>query len=324
MSNNNKNNIVAIVILSAVILLLSILCITLIHDKNSIEGKIKNNTSSLEHTEISSEKATSSTEEIKISTEKSTAITTTPNTAPDVNVTESTPTKIEIVTIPTQAPIQTSTEPYSDISTAEPTAEKTENTLEQLIKNSGYSIKDIEKQEIEQLVIIKDTKDQIKAHLFSLNGGVWSDENITCPAYVGSAGIGNKQNDTDNITPRGLYPIGEAFYISTPPSTWLNTFIITENTYWITDVNSKMYNKRVESEQINEWNGAIHMINLESNRYGCVINYNTNPVFPDKGSAIFMHCGSNTTNGSIALEEKNILKFLEILNSEKNPNILIF
>lgn len=291
--SNNKNNIIAIVILSAVILLLSILCITLIYDKTNKETYIKNNTSSLEHTEISSEKATNSTEQIKSPTEKNTTITILPSTYQNITVTES-------------------------------TTENSENTLEQLIKNSGYIVSDIEKQEIEQLVIIKDNKNQIKAHLFSLKNGMWLDENITCKAYVGSAGIGNKESDTDNITPRGLYAIGEAFYISTPPSTWLNTFIITENTYWITDINSKMYNKRIESEQVKDWNSAIHMIKSESNRYGCIINYNTKPVFPDKGSAIFMHCGTTPTNGSIAMEERNILKFLEILNSEKNPNILIF
>ncbi|MEE1281848.1 MAG: hypothetical protein UHK60_06320 [Acutalibacteraceae bacterium] len=277
----NKNNIIAIIILSAVILLLSILCITLIQDKNNKENDEKNNTSHFNHTEISSEKSTNSTEK------------NTTSTTQNINVTES-------------------------------TTEKSENKLAQLIKNSGYSISDIEKQDIEQLVIITDNNNQTNAHLFSLNDGIWSDENITCKAYVGSAGIGNKQNDIDNITPRGLYTIGEAFYISTPPSTWLNTFIITENTYWITDVNSKMYNKRVESEKIKDENSAIHMIKSENNRYGCIINYNTKPVFPDKGSAIFMHCGTTPTNGSIALEEKNILKFLEILNSEKNPNILIF
>ena len=310
--SSNKNNIIAIIILSAVILLLSILCVTLIYDKNNKENDIKNNTSNSNHTEISSEKATNSTEKNTIPT------------TPNISITEFTDIETEIVTIPTQASTQTLTEPYTDITTDEPTTEKSENTLAQLIKNSGYSISDIEKQDIEQLVIITDNKKQTNAHLFSLNNGIWLDEDITCKAYVGSAGIGNKQNDTDNITPQGLYTIGEAFYISTPPSTWLNTFIITENTYWITDVNSKMYNKRVESEEIKEENSAIHMINSENNRYGCVINYNTNPVFPDKGSAIFMHCGTNTTNGNIALEEKNILKFLEILNSEKNPNILIF
>lgn len=314
--SNNKNNIIAIVILSAVILLLSILCITLIYDNPNKETYIKNDSSSLEHTEISSEKATNSTEK--------SATATTQNAVSNISVTEATAIETEIATMPTQAPIQTLTEPYTDITTAKHTTEKSEKTLEQLIKNSGYSIADIEKQKIEQLVIISNNKNQINAHLFSLNNGMWLDENITCKAYIGSAGIGNKKNDTDNITPRGLYPIGEAFYISTPPSTWLNTFIITENTYWITDANSKMYNKRVESEDIKEWSSAIHMINSESNRYGCVINYNTNPIFTDKASAIFMNCGTTTTNGNIALEENNLLKFLEILNSEKNPSILIF
>lgn len=318
--SNNKNNIIAIVILSAVILLLSILCITLIYDKNSKKTDISNNTYNYGNT--LSEKTTNSTEQIKASTEKNK--TNTISTPQNTTITEPVTIEMEIVTIPTQPSTQTLTEPYTDITATEPITENSKVTLAQLIKNSGYNISDIEKQKIEQLVIITGNKHQTNAYLFSFNNGIWSNEDITCQAYVGSAGIGNKQSNTDNITPMGLYPIGEAFYISTPPSTWLNTFIITENTYWITDVNSKMYNKRVESEQIKDWNSAIHMINSESNRYGCVINYNIEPILPDKGSAIFMHCGTHTTNGNIALEESNILKFLEILNSEKNPNILIF
>lgn len=323
--SNNKNSIIAIIILSAVILLLSILCITLILDKNK-ETNINNIPSNYNTTEIFSEKATSSTKPIKESTEKNATAPITTSTAPTITVTESSTIKLETVTLPNQNPLQELTEPYNNILTTETetTTENAENKLAQLIKNSGYNISDIKKKNIEQLIIIKDDEIQSNAYLFSFNDGIWIDEDISCKAYVGSAGIGNKHSDTDNITPSGLYSIGEAFYIDIPPSTWLNTFIITENTYWITDIDSKMYNKKVEGEQLKDWNSAIRMIDSESNRYGCVINYNTNPILPNKGSAIFMHCGTDITDGSIALQESDILKFLEILNSEKNPNILIF
>lgn len=321
--SNNKNNIIAIVILSAVILLLSILCITLVYDKNNKETSINNVTPSYNPTEVLSEKTTNSTKPPKSSTEKSTTLTTT-STTPTVTVTEPTAMKIEIVTIPSQPTTEFLTEPYTNITATETPTENAEAKLAQLIKNSGYNIDDIEKQQTEQLIVITNDEVQTNAYMFSFADGIWTDEDITCKAYVGSAGIGKKQTNTDNITPAGLYSIGEAFYIDTPPSTWLNTFVITESTYWITDINSEMYNKKVEGEQTKDWNSAIYMIESESNRYGCVINYNTDPIVPGKGSAIFMHCGTDTTNGSIALQESDMLKFLEILNSEKNPNILIF
>lgn len=328
MLSNNRNTIIAIVILSAVILLLCILCVTLVYDKNT-DNSATHITPSYQATDTTTEPKTSPAKPIKAPTEPATKA-----TAPTITVTQPATIKTEpssptqsITQNATQNTTQNNTEPYTQAPPTQPSTENAETTLAQLIINSGYTPTDIEKQEIEQLIVITDgntnSNTEATAYMFSFSDNSWIDENLECAAYVGSGGIGNKQTDSDNITPAGLYSIGEAFYTDTQPSTWLNTFVITENTYWVTDINSEMYNKKVEGELSKDFGSAIHMIEHENNRYGCVINYNTNPVITGKGSAIFMHCGTGATNGNIALEENNLLEFLKILNSEKNPHILI-
>lgn len=316
MLSNNRNNILVVIILSAVVLLLCILCVTLVYDD---KNESINNVTPSYQTELSTEKATNPSKPIKAPTES-----TTKATAPIVIVTEPATMKTETMIAPPPIQTETQTEPKTEAISTEPSTENDEDKLVQLIQKSGYTMTDIESQGIEQLIVVISDKTDATVYMFSLTDDIWKDEEITSKAYVGSAGIGNKQTDDDDITPYGLYSLGEAFYTDTQPSTWLNSFVITEDTYWITDAESEMYNKKVEGEQGKDWNKAIHMIDSESYKYGCVINYNTNPITTGKGSAIFMCCGTNTTNGSIALEENNLLAFLNILNSEKNPHILIF
>lgn len=221
------------------------------------------------------------------------------------------------------------TEPITTVATEyvptePPTESSTEVVLENIIANSGYTTDTINNLGIEQLMIVDTYGTQADVYLFSSNDGIWSNENIECTGFVGSGGVGEKQGEDDNITPLGLYSIGDAFYTEQQPVTWLNTFRITENTYWINDPESSMYNQKVEGEHNKDWNTAHHMIENTGYKYGCVINYNTNPIEKGKGSAVFVHCGLNETNGSIALQESDMLAYLEVMNSAKNPHILIF
>lgn len=210
------------------------------------------------------------------------------------------------------------------IPTEPPTQGSSEVVLENLIANSGYSVDIINSLGIEQLMVVDAYGTQADVYLFSFSDGIWSNEKVECTGFVGSGGVGKKQNEEDNITPSGLYSIGDAFYTADQPATWLNTFRITENTYWVSDPESSMYNQKVEGELNKDWNKAHHMIENPGYKYGCVINYNINPIEKGKGSAVFVHCGLDETNGSIALSEQHILSYLEIMNSSKNPHILIF
>ncbi len=341
--NINKINIKCIIILSAIILLLCIICAILTLDNhNKANKEINHTTVNITQPQIPTQQTHKQTEAFTIAT----APTSTPTTS--IPTTSTTTTQIQINSIIEGENSYTSTTKTPSTPTA-PTANNTTNQIEnqateqataiteaptvndeellkQIIAHSGYNLSDIKELEAKQLIIVTDynSSSDANAKLFSFNDDKWQNEQLDCKVYVGNSGIGNKTNDSDNITPKGLYTIGEAFYIDKKPSTWLNTFKITNNTYWITDTNSDMYNKKIELENTENTDNGIHMINSTSYRYGCIINYNTDPVINGKGCAIFMECGDSATNGSVAFNENDLLKYLEILNSEKNPAIIIF
>lgn len=223
---------------------------------------------------------------------------------------------------PTAPPTQPNVVP-----TEAPTQMPTEDAavqLNELISESGYTAEQIYSMGIKQLVVVDSFGTQADVYLFSNSDGLWKDEDIKCGGFVGKAGVAEKNAEGDKITPKGLYSIGDAFYTHSQPSTWLNAFKITENTYWVDDPKSSMYNQKVEGEQNKDWDSAEHMIDYNDYRYGFTINYNTNPVIAGKGSAIFMHCGNAPTAGCIAVSENDMLRYLDKLSASKNPHILIF
>lgn len=223
---------------------------------------------------------------------------------------------------PTAPPTQPNAVP-----TEAPTQMPTEDAavqLNELISESGYTAEQIYSMGINQLVVVDSFGTQADVYLFSNSDGLWKDEDIKCGGFVGKAGVAEKNAEGDKITPKGLYSIGDAFYTHSQPSTWLNAFKITENTYWVDDPKSSMYNQKVEGEQNKDWDSAEHMIDYNDYRYGFTINYNTNPIIAGKGSAIFMHCGNAPTAGCIAVSENDMLRYLDKLSASKNPHILIF
>ena len=155
--------------------------------------------------------------------------------------------------------------------------------------------------------------------------GIWNNkEELSAPGYVGAAGVSSKSYEGSWQTPAGLFPVGQAFYINDKPKTGLEAFQITNNTYWVDDPNSEYYNQRVESEGAIDWNSAEHMIDIQNYKYGFVINFNMSPIVKEKGSAIFFHISSSPTAGCVGTAEDMVLKYLEVLDKNKNPYILTF
>ena len=115
---------------------------------------------------------------------------------------------------------------------------------------------------------------------------------------------------------------------------------IKESYHWVDDVNSKYYNNLVTTENIKtdyqyvkqikekdfktsenliKYDSYKYLINIEYNRKGKKING------IGRGSAIFIHCTSNKnyTLGCIAINEKDMLDLLNLLDKNKHPKIWI-
>lgn len=198
-------------------------------------------------------------------------------------------------------------------------------TLQRVLTNAGYSIDDIENRNCRQLITVSSSGSDAVVSLYQKNSvGIWENSGLDTDGFVGSMGVSNNSREGSYETPFGLYRVGDAFYIDTMPETHLNTFRVTEDTYWVDDPESVFYNKKVEGTDNKDWNSAEHMIDYYSSyRYGFVIEFNTENTVPGKGSAIFFHISSGPTAGCVGVSEYMVQEYLRTLNVEMNPYILI-
>jgi L,D-peptidoglycan transpeptidase YkuD (ErfK/YbiS/YcfS/YnhG family) len=142
---------------------------------------------------------------------------------------------------------------------------------------------------------------------------------------LGKNGISSKKKEGDLKTPKGTYSIGPLFYRKDKfknIKTKLRKIIIKKNMFWCDDIKSKYYNKLVRSNKI----GRCEKMFRRDNKYNLliIINYNTQNIIKNKGSAIFIHLTENykKTKGCIALKKNDMLIMLKIIN--KKTKIKIF
>ena len=150
-------------------------------------------------------------------------------------------------------------------------------------------------------------------------------KNFKFRCSLGKAGIKKKEKEGDNITPRGIFKIICIYYrsdrikkITTP----LKKIKIKKTMGWCDDPKSSFYNKEIKLP--NKFN--YEKFYRKDNLYDIIVplNYNTNPIIKNKGSAIFIHVADNNykrTAGCIGMKKNNLIKLLSII--KKNTNVKI-
>ena len=91
---------------------------------------------------------------------------------------------------------------------------------------------------------------------------------------------------------------------------------------WCDDPKSNFYNQQVKLP--NKFNYERLYRNDRIYDLLAVLNYNTNPVIKNKGSAIFIHIAKKNyspTKGCIALRKKNLLELLKTINQKTKIKI---
>lgn len=182
----------------------------------------------------------------------------------------------------------------------------------------------------DHLIMIDTSKSNASVYCYQKSSsGYWwnimdNNQPVTDQAFIGEGGASFVVGSNSDKTPAGIWWLGEAFYIDDKPNTTYPMFQITENTYWVTDPQSKFFNQRVDDSNEKDWSSAEHMITMSKQyQYGIVVNYNTSPAKPDQGAAIFMHCGDAPTAGCIALPEAAMKSIIEWLDKDSRVNIFI-
>jgi len=129
----------------------------------------------------------------------------------------------------------------------------------------------------------------------------------------------------DNKTPLGEYKILSVWYRLDKIkklSTLLPLKVITKSDGWCDDPKSPNYNQHIKLPS----NYSHEQLYKDSDIYDLIltIDYNTNPIVKNRGSAIFIHIARDKylpTEGCIALKKTDLLEIIENLTT--NSKILI-
>jgi L,D-peptidoglycan transpeptidase YkuD (ErfK/YbiS/YcfS/YnhG family) len=136
-------------------------------------------------------------------------------------------------------------------------------------------------------------------------------------AACGKAGVRADKREGDHASPAGRFPLLRAFYRPdrlAAPVTTLPLAALKQSDGWVDEPADPRYNTLVtlpcpaSHEELWRADGLYDLI--------VVIGYNTDPVVPGKGSAIFLHCASpefRGTEGCIAIARDGLLPLLGLL-----------
>jgi len=142
---------------------------------------------------------------------------------------------------------------------------------------------------------------------------------------LGKAGVNKKIKEGDNITPKGIFKITKIYYRADKIKsikTNIKKIKIKKNMGWCDDPVSRFYNQQIKlpskysHEKLYRNDDLYDLI--------AVLNYNTNPIIKNKGSAIFMHITKNSykkTEGCIALKKEHLINIM--VQIKKNTKIKI-
>ena len=142
----------------------------------------------------------------------------------------------------------------------------------------------------------------------------------------GKKGVGHKKKEGDLITPLGTYKINQIFYRKDRVKklfSKIKKIEIKKNMGWCNDSKSSKYNRLVRypfkfnSEKLYRKDNIYDII--------LVLNYNTNPIKKNKGSAIFIHVAKKKfekTEGCLAISKKQLKEIVKFINKKTKVKIL--
>ena len=154
---------------------------------------------------------------------------------------------------------------------------------------------------------------QIKKHLLLYKG-----YKLKCS--IGKSGTTNSKKEGDLATPKGTFKLGLLYYRKDRIKSLkckIKKRVIKKGMGWCYDIRSKKYNQEIYFP----FKFRAEKLYRKSKNYDIFINikYNHFPIVKGKGSAIFLHlCDKKykSTNGCIAVERKNFLKILPLINNK--------
>ena len=179
-----------------------------------------------------------------------------------------------------------------------------------------------------QLIVVRGSESDIHATLDTYErtdtGWVLRE---SMPATVGKKGLATPdvKKEGDGKTPAGVYRLERAFGYAEKFETGLTYRQATATDLWVDDPESPDYNLWVKAPTKAK---SFEEMRRKDDLYqiGAVIEYNTDPVVPGKGSAIFFHVWGgpdSPTAGCVAVEKEKLRSILKWLDKAKSPHMSI-
>lgn len=149
--------------------------------------------------------------------------------------------------------------------------------------------------------------------------------NKALPCALGLNGITNNKKEGDLSTPFGTFCFNKIYYREDKLGKLnfkIESSILRETDGWCDDPMSRLYNQYIEFP----FDKSAERLYREDDIYDiiCVLNYNTSPIIPGLGSAIFLHVAKpdfKGTEGCIAIEKNSLIEIA--LNLTNNSKIFI-
>ena len=147
-------------------------------------------------------------------------------------------------------------------------------------------------------------------------------ENESFKCAIGLGGLTDNKLEGDHCTPIGEFKFDKIYYRADKLGKMgfsISSIEISNNDGWCDDPNNKLYNQFVKfpfessAEKLYRTDDLYDII--------CVINYNTDPIIPGKGSAIFLHVCKDDftpTEGCIAVEKKVLIEISKQITAESS------
>ena len=135
------------------------------------------------------------------------------------------------------------------------------------------------------------------------------DKKLQCA--IGRGGLKKNKVEGDLSTPIGAFKFNKIYYRADKlgeTNFEIDSSIIQKNDGWCDDEKSKFYNQYIQFP----FNESAEHLYREDDIYDilCVLNYNTSPIIPGLGSAIFLHVARSNfagTEGCIAIDKEALL-----------------
>ena len=151
----------------------------------------------------------------------------------------------------------------------------------------------------------------------------FKDKQFQCS--IGKSGFSKNKKEGDGCTPVGTFFIENVYYRADKIKsleTNINKVKINKIDGWCDDPTQKEYNQLIRFP----YNFSAEELYRDDSLYNivCVLNYNTKPIKPGLGSAIFMHVAKDDykpTKGCITLKQEDLIFLLSLI--DKRTKIIL-